>query len=75
MGKPFREKNSKTKEFPIWMDAISAAVKKKSNVNGQFMFKARFYLKETSGIEKPEFIGKAKKAFEAYKPLYDFLKG
>lgn len=75
LGSPFRRKNSKTKEFPIWVDAIGSAVKKKGNVNGQVMFKSRFFLQETAGIEKPEFIETSKQTIKAFKPLYEFLKG
>jgi hypothetical protein len=74
MGAPFRKMNSETKEFPVWIDAISAAVTRKRNINGQFMIKARFFLGETDGIDRPEFIATAKRTIKAFKPLYDFLK-
>jgi len=74
LGSRFRNKNSKTKESPVWLPAIRSAIVNKKNVNGQVMFKARFDLKQTKGTEKPQFIETAKKTIRSFKPLYEFLK-
>lgn len=74
VGSPFRRNNSPVKEYPMWITAIKNAVLDKKGINGQVMFKARFYLKETKGIDKPQFIYTAKDTIKAFKPLYDFLK-
>lgn len=72
-GTPFKKANSKVKEFPIWMPAIKEAILNKRKVNGQVMFKVKFYLNETKGIDKPQFINVAKSTINALKPLYNFL--
>lgn len=74
LGPPFRKRNSKVKEFPLWKHAIIDAVLHKKRINGQVMFKARFFLDEGNGIDKPEFIGTAKSTIKAFKPLYHFLR-
>jgi hypothetical protein len=73
-GSPFREKKSKTKEFPIWRDAIESAIRKKKGINGQVMFRSRFFLNQTKRIETPKFIETAKKTVASFKPLYEFLR-
>ncbi|MFH1349495.1 MAG: hypothetical protein ABII26_01025 [Pseudomonadota bacterium] len=55
-GTPFRKKNSKAKEFSPWLPAIKEAIVNKKRINGQVMFKARFFLNETKGIERSQFI-------------------
>jgi len=74
LGSPFMKKNSKAKKFPMWWSSIEEAIVNKKLINGQVMFKARFYFDETKGIEKPNFIKTAENTIEALKPLYDFLK-
>ena len=74
LGAPFRNRESKTKEFPIWRSAIRDAIVNKKRINGQVMFKSRFFLAETKGIDKPKFIETAKDTIKAFKPLYDFLR-
>jgi len=74
IGTSFRGKNSKTKEFPIWYPALKSAILNKGKVNAQVKFKSRFYLKETKGIDKPEFLKTATKTLETFKPLYTFLR-
>ncbi len=70
----FKNKKTKTKEFPIWYPAIKSAVLNKSKINGQIMFKARFFYNDTKDIDKPEFIQTAKKTIKAFKPLYKFIR-
>jgi hypothetical protein len=70
----FRTNKSEAKEFPVWFDAITQAIVNKRRVNGQVMFKSRFFLNETKGINKPEFIDTAKDTVKAFKPLYTFLR-
>jgi len=74
LGAPFRKKNSKAKEFPVWQSAIREAILHKKRINGQVMFKSRFFFAETKGIDKPEFIETAKTTIKAFKPLYNFLR-
>ena len=74
LGAPFRKKDSKAKEFPVWLPAIKAAVVNKKRINGQVMFKSKFFFNETKGIDKPQFIETAKRTIKAFKPLYDFLR-
>ncbi len=74
LGSPFRTKESKAKEFPVWESAIRDAIVNKKNINGQVMFKSRFLLTETKEIDKPQFIKTAKDTIKAFKPLYDFLR-
>lgn len=74
LGSPFRKKNSKTKEFPVWLQAIKAAIVNKKRINGQVMCKSKFFLNKTKGIDKPEFIETAKTTVKAFKPIYDFLR-
>jgi uncharacterized protein YktB (UPF0637 family) len=74
LGPPFRSKNSKAKEFPIWRQEMKDAITNKRRVNAQVMFKSRFYLKETKGIESSEFIKTAEKTVKAFRPLYDYLR-
>jgi hypothetical protein len=73
-GKKFKNKKTKAKEFPIWYPAIKSAVLNKSKINGQIMFKARFYYNDTKDIDKPGFIKTAEKTIKAFKPLYKFLR-
>lgn len=74
LGPPFRTKQSKAKEFPVWLHAVRAAiVYKRGTINTQVGFRSRFYLNQTKGIEKPQFIKTAKDTLKAFKPLYDFL--
>ena len=73
-GMPFRTKDSKARPFPIWSHAVKAAILEKRRVNGQVMFKSRFYLNEAEGIDKPEFITVAKETVKGFRPLYDFLR-
>jgi hypothetical protein len=73
MGSPFRPKKSKTKEYSIWWDAIKKAILNKTRINGQAAFRARYFLNETKGIDKPEFIKTAEKTIEGFRLLYDFL--
>ncbi|MBW1702411.1 MAG: hypothetical protein JRJ11_12120 [Deltaproteobacteria bacterium] len=74
LGAPFMKKNSKAKKFPMWWSVIEEAIMNKKRINGQVMFKSKFYFDETKGIEKPKFIKTAENTIEALKPLYDFLK-
>jgi len=74
MGKKFKNKKTKAKEFPIWYPAIKSAVLNKSKINGQIMFKARFYFNDTNDIDKPGFIKTAEKTIKAFKPLYKFIR-
>lgn len=74
LGSPFRNKNSKVKEFPIWGPTLRDAVRNKKNVNAQVMFKSRFFLNETKDIDKPKFIKTTKATLKAFKPLYSFLQ-
>lgn len=74
LGAPFKRRTSKTKEFPIWFPAIKGAIENKRKINAQVMFKARFYLTETKGIDKPQFINVAESTIETFKPLYQFLR-
>ena len=74
LGPPFKRKGSKAKEFRVWWDAFANAVIDKKRINGQVMFKSRFYLAETKGIDRPEFIRTARKTMKAFKPLHDFLR-
>ena len=74
LGSPFRNKNSKVKEFPIWGPTLRDAVRNKKNVNAQVMFKSRFFLNETKDIDKSKFIKTAKATLKAFKPLYSFLQ-
>lgn len=73
LGSPFKTKKSKAKEFSVWKHALKEAIINKRNVNAQVMFKSRFYLKETKGIDTPDFITTAKKTAEEFRQLYDFL--
>ena len=70
----FKNKKTKAKEFPIWYPAIKSAVLNKSKINGQIMFKARFYYTDTKNIDKPGFIKTAEKTIKAFKPLYKFIR-
>lgn len=72
LGVPFRNKGSKLKEFPIWWPTIKEAILNKRRINGQVMFKSRFFF--TDGIEKPQFIKKAEETVKAFIPLYEFLR-
>ena len=74
LGRPFKDKNSKVKESPVWLPAIKEAILKKKNINGQVMFKSRFFLNGTKGIDKSGFIKTAEKTVMSYKPLYEFLR-
>jgi len=74
LGKKFINKKTKTKEFPIWYPAIKSAVLNKSKINGQIMFKARFFYNDTKDIDKPRFIKTAEKTINAFKPLYKFIR-
>jgi hypothetical protein len=75
LGKPFRKKSSPVKEFPVWFEAVRSAVLTKKGINGQVMFKCRFFFAETRGMDKPEFIETAQNTITALKPLYEYLKG
>lgn len=70
----FKNKKIKAKEFPIWYPAIKSAVLNKSKINGQIMFKARFYYTDTKNIDKLGFIKTAEKTIKAFKPLYKFIR-
>jgi len=72
LGKPLIQKPTKAKEFPMWLGAIRAAILAKKGINGQVMFKSRFYLNDR--IDKPEFIETVKETVRAYKQIYNFLK-
>lgn len=72
-GPPFIKKKSKTKEFPVWYEAIKTAISKKRRVNGQLRFGVRFYFDETPNIGSPEFIKTARDTLKELKPLYSFL--
>ena len=74
MGKPFMKKNSKTKQSSIWFQALYEAIINKRNLNGQVAFYTKFFLNETKGIDKPEFINTMKSTLKNLKPLYDYLK-
>ena len=74
LGFPFRTQESKAKEFPVWKSAIRDAILNKKRINGQVMFKSRFFLTETKGIDKSQFIETAKRTIKAFKPLYGFLR-
>jgi len=74
LGKKFKNEKTKAKEFPIWYPAIKSAVLNKSKINGQIMFKARFFYNDTKDIDKPEFIKTAEKTIKAFKPLYKFIR-
>jgi len=74
LGKKFKNKKTKAKEFPIWHQAIKSAVLNKSKINGQIMFKARFFYNDTKDIDKPGFIKTAEKTIKAFKPLYKFIR-
>jgi len=74
LGEPFIGKKSKCKYFPHYLDLLRAVIKNKKRINGQVMFKCRFFLNETEGIDKPEFLNMTKETVKALKPLYDFLK-
>ena len=73
LGPPFRSKNAKTKEFPVWKIALKEAITNKKNINAQVMFKSRFYFNKTKGIDSPKFIKTAEKAVKSFKPLYEFM--
>ncbi|GAH14800.1 unnamed protein product, partial [marine sediment metagenome] len=62
LGSPFRSKNAKAKEFPVWKIALKEAITNKKNINAQVMFKSRFYFNKTKGIDSPKFINTAEKA-------------
>ena len=72
-GLPFRPDKSKVKEFPIWFNVLKDAVNNKRRINGQVMFKVRFYFNETPDIDKPKFLSTARSTIQALKPLFDFL--
>jgi hypothetical protein len=74
IGKPFMKKVSKTKQSSIWFQALHEAIINKRSLNGQFAFYTKFFLNETKGIDKPEFINTVKTTLKNMKPLYDFLK-
>jgi len=74
MGKPFMKKNSKTKQSSIWFQALNEAIINKRNLNGQVAFWTKFFLNETKGIDKPEFIKTVKSTLKNLKPLYEYLK-
>ena len=74
LGKKFKNKKTKAKEFPIWHQAIKSAVLNKSKINGQIMFKARFFYNDTKDIDKPGFIKTAEKTIKSFKPLYKFIR-
>ena len=74
MGKKFKNKKTKAKEFSIWYPAIKSAVLNKSKINGQIMFKARFFYNDTKDIDKPGFIKTAEKTIKAFKPLYESIR-
>jgi len=73
LGKAFRKDESKVKEFPVWLEAVRSAIVKKKNINGQVMFKCRFYLADARGIKTPQFIDTSKETIKALEPLYSFL--
>lgn len=75
LGAPFKKRASGVREFQMWKAAIGEAVLNKKGVNGQVMFKVRYYFSETKDIHNPSFIKTAKHTIEALKPLYDFLRG
>jgi hypothetical protein len=75
IGEPFTQNNSKVKVFPIWKSALKEAIINKKKINAQVKLSARFYYEETKDIKTDKFIGTVQKTVEAYKPLYDFLKG
>ena len=72
-GPPFIKKKSKTKEFPVWYEAIKTAVLNKKGVNGQLRFGVRFYFDETAHIDSPEFLNTARDTLKELKLLYNFL--
>ena len=72
-GPPFIKKKSKTKEFPVWYEAIKTAVLNKKGVNGQLRFGVRFYFDETPHIDSPEFLNTARDTLKELKLLYNFL--
>ncbi len=74
MGKPFMKKKSKTKQSSIWFQALYEAIINKRNLNGQVAFYTKFFLNETKGIDKPEFINTVKSTLKNLKPLYEYLK-
>jgi hypothetical protein len=74
MGKPFMKKNSKTKQSSIWFQALYEAIINKKNMNGQVAFYTKFFLNETKGIDKPEYIKTVKSTLKNLKPLYEYLK-
>jgi hypothetical protein len=74
IGKPFMQKGSKTKQSPIWFQAMQEAIINKKGINGQVAFSARFFLNETKGINSPKFLNTVKATLQNFKPLYEFLK-
>ena len=74
IDRKFKNKKTKAKEFPIWRHAIKSAILNKSKINGQIMFKARFFYNDTKDIDKPGFIKTTEKTIKAFKPLYKFIR-
>ena len=74
VGKPFQKKNSKTKQSPIWFQALQEAIINKKNLNGQIAFMVRFFFTETKGINSTKFLNEVKQTLKEMKPLYDYLK-
>jgi hypothetical protein len=73
LGPPFKNRGSKVKEFPIWWKTIKEAILNRKGINGQVMFKSRFFFADGI-VEKAQFIRKAEYTVKAYIPLYDFLR-
>jgi hypothetical protein len=74
VGSPFRSKKSRTREMRVWWPAFKNAVSEKKGINAEVQFIARFFYRETKGIDRPQFIETAKDTVQSFNPLYDFLK-
>jgi len=74
IGEPFIQSDSKTKMSLVWFQALQEAIVNKRNMNGQFALIAKYFLNETKGIDKPEFIKTVKSTMKNMKPLYEYLK-
>lgn len=74
LGSGFSKKDSSVKEFPIWREALKEAIINKKKINGQVMFKCRYFYDEVKNIDKPEFLNTARKNIYAFDRLYKFLR-
>ena len=74
LGGPFRNPKAKAKVLPVWWDAFQKAILRKTSLNAEVQFNARFFFNETKEITRPQFLRTAETTLLNFKPLYDFMR-